>query len=376
MKLFKNKDNKKIAEAQQDLSEFAQQLEEQKDFFRHALRVLLVFLKDFTLDLQEIDSNKFKKDIDALTEKILSEEKTSPVKKLFEKYKKIIPSFVKRQKKYLFERENEFKDIIDLLTQAMASLDTDNTLFNQKVYEQSEKIEKITLLGDIKTIKKGIKQEVSNIRKAVKEKQEQDRKKIQRLSVRVNTLNNELEKAQSESLKDALTGIYNRKAFDIELTGLIEKNITGKRSFSLLMLDIDDFKTINDTYGHQTGDRVLVTLAHKLQENIRKGDMAARYGGEEFAIIFPGASHSNALKKAKKICRMINSTRFSENNTQDSEPLSFSVSIGVSSYKKNDTAATVTERADKALYAAKHAGKNRVVSEKFINTRSVPVGRY
>ncbi len=367
MKLFKNKNNKKTAEEQQGLSEFAQQLDEQKDFFRYALRVLLVFLKDFTLDLQEIDSNKFKKDIDALTEKIISEEKISPVKKLFEKYKKIIPSFVKRQKKYLLERENEFKDIIDLLTQAMASLDTDNTLFNQKVYEQSEKIEKITLLGDIKTIKRSIKQEVSNIREVVKEKQAQDIKKIQRLSVRVNTLNNELEKAQSESLKDGLTGIYNRKAFDIELTGLIEENITGKRSFSLLMLDIDDFKTINDTYGHQTGDRVLVTLAHKFQENIRKGDMTARYGGEEFAIIFPGASHNNALKKAKKICKVINSTRFSENNTQDSEPLSLSVSIGVSSYKKNDTAATVTERADKALYAAKHAGKNRVVSEKLIN---------
>jgi diguanylate cyclase len=177
-------------------------------------------------------------------------------------------------------------------------------------------------------------------------------------------LNVQLEKARTESLTDGMTGIYNRKAFDSYINGLVEKNTVSKEPFSLLMLDIDDFKQVNDIYGHQTGDRVILAIISKCRQSIRGEDFFARYGGEEFVIILPGASLRNAIKRARHICKSIASASYFIDDAPGTPTLSVTVSIGVSSLQKADTTASVTQRADKALYTAKHSGKNCVVSEK------------
>lgn len=133
------------------------------------------------------------------------------------------------------------------------------------------------------------------------------------------------------------------------------------------MVDIDNFKEINDNYGHQTGDRVIMAVANKCRESIRGADFLARYGGEEFVIILNGASLKNAAKKANHICQSIAATRYCLDEVPGGPTLSVTVSIGVSYLQKSDTVATVTQRADKALYAAKHTGKNCALSEKEIN---------
>jgi len=129
------------------------------------------------------------------------------------------------------------------------------------------------------------------------------------------------------------------------------------------MLDIDDFKKINDKYGHQTGDRVILAVISKCRQSIRGEDFLARYGGEEFAIILPGASLKNAAKKADHICKSIAATRYCLDDVPGIPILSITISIDVSCLQRADTVAAVTRRADKALYAAKYAGKNRVFSE-------------
>jgi len=337
--------------------------EARMQFFEVSIGTLLIFLKEFSLDLQEIDADGFKEDIDRLSDKIKTENRTNKLQTVFEKHKKIIFSFIERFKKYLGDREEEFKGIIDILTEAMATADADNHVFNEKIYQQSEKIERITLLDDIKKIKSALKQEVEQVRKTIKEKQLHDRENLEKLTKQVDSLNIELEKAKTESLTDGLTGVYNRLAFDRQMKKLEEKNAVTSFPYSLLLFDIDNFKKINDTYGHPIGDRVILALIQKCRELTRRDDYLARFGGDEFAIIMAGASIRNATKKAKQLSKVVSGTRYALDSSDESLELTFTISIGVSSFTKDDTVDTLTERADKALYMAKQSGKARVVNE-------------
>jgi diguanylate cyclase len=347
-----------------ELSKQLQDSEERRDFFLLVIRALLVFIKDYSLDIKEINAEGFKKRIDNLTGRFISVNKQKTLQSAFEKHKKIILSFIKRQKEYLRDREKEFRDIIDLLTKGMASVDAENQIFNQKIYKQSEKIEKITLLDDIKKIKTALKHEIEKVRETIREKQTKDREQLEVLTRQVEALNVDLEKAKEESMKDGLTGVYNRLAFDRYMKNLEERNTVTQQPFSILVLDIDDFKVINDTYGHTIGDRVILALIQKCTKVIRKEDFLARYGGDEFVIVLPNASLKNASKKAGSICKSVAATRYALSDVKEGLNLSFTVSIGVSAYEKGDTTAAVTDRADNALYLAKKSGKGLVFTER------------
>ena len=356
-----NKNNKAF-----DLEPFIEEIRNNakgKAFYLNAIRALLVFLKGFSLDQKEIDSDLFLKQIDNLSETFEKENDPGTVESIFEKHKKTIPAFIERQKTYLRDREKEIWDIIDLQRTAIGGLDSENRVYNRKVFEQSEKIEAITLLDDIKSIKSKLKKEVENIQETVRRKQEQDKRQMDELAKQINLLNLELKEAKTKGMTDSLTKAYNRGAFDGYIRRLVDQNIIKRSPFSLLILDIDDFKKINDTYGHPIGDRVLVALVRKCNELIRQQDFLARYGGEEFAIVLPEASLRNAMKKAQRLRKAIAGTRYTSNKEDKGEILSITVSIGVSSFQKNDSVAAVIERADKALYMAKKTGKDRVVSE-------------
>jgi diguanylate cyclase len=149
---------------------------------------------------------------------------------------------------------------------------------------------------------------------------------------------------------------------------MISKSAFAHSAFAVLMVDIDNFKDVNDSYGHQTGDRVLLALADKCSSNIRSRDFIARYGGDEFIVVLPNASLRDASRKAKKLCKAISGTRYSLEDIQAGHTLSITVSIGISIYRDGDSLKTITDRADQALYTAKRFGKNRVVSEDEINS--------
>ena len=337
--------------------------QEKNEYFQLSIRTLLQFLKAFSLDLKEIRGDQFRNDINNLSDIISNEKKLKKIQKRFERDKQNIAAYIDLHKKYLNDREGELKDIIEILTNAMVTLDTENQQYNQKILQQSEKIEQITFLDDIKKIKQALIQEIELMRETVKEKQSRESIKLDSLSKQVNTLNTQLEKARIESVTDGLTGIYNRKAFDTRIEEYVGKNKVSHSPFSLLMLDIDDFKKINDNNGHQIGDRVILAVISKCRQAIRGEDFLARYGGEEFAIILPGASLKNAVKRANYICKTIAATRYCLDDVAGHPTLSVTISIGVSHIQKADTAAALTQRADNALYAAKNAGKNCVFSE-------------
>lgn len=333
------------------------------------VRSLLVFLKDFSMDLKEreVDSQRFRENLDYLSEQFCGTQKAGPLAALYKKYKKKIYAYITGQRAYLVARETELKDIIDLLTKAMASLDADNQVFNQTVYSQTENIEELTQLDDIRKIKNSLSAGVTRLRSAVREKRLRDNRRLASLSKKVKTLNQELEATRAESMTDGLTGVYNRRSLDGYLMDLVERNLVQKMPFCLLLLDIDDFKTFNDTYGHQVGDRVLIAVARQCRAIIRDDDFIGRYGGEEFAIVIPGVPLRVGRKRAEQLCRKIADTKYELNEGDRQGVLGVTVSIGVSSYRKGDMVSAVVARADKALYAAKAAGKNCVVTQKQIN---------
>jgi diguanylate cyclase len=340
------------------------ELREKSDVFLRSIDALLHFLKSFAIDVKEIRSECFKESIDELNRQFASDEKPKRIELHFEHRKNEILSFIDHQHDYIADREKELRDIIELLTKAMANLDVENRDFYHRVYDHSEKMEKITRLDDIKKIKTALAHEVSQMRVIVDLKKDQDRRQVQFLAGQVDSLRQELEKTRAKSMTDGLTGVYNREAFDDTLGELIERSRVMNTTFSLMMLDLDDFKQINDTYGHVIGDRVLMAFTQKCRDCVRGDDYIARYGGEEFAIILPGANLKNALKKGRQICDAVSAARYATNTDREDAYLSMTVSIGVTVFQKDDTPESAVERADKALYKAKRSGKNCAVGRK------------
>ncbi len=172
--------------------------------------------------------------------------------------------------------------------------------------------------------------------------------------------------AKQQAKTDSLTGVANHRMFHETLEREIARAERYKRKFCLAILDIDDFKKINDTYGHLVGDGVLVDLTKRILKTIRCGDVLARYGGEEFGIILPDTEVAGAEKLANRICAIIADTPYS---FSDSE-ISYTVSIGLVAYEVTVTRSRdeLIRLADRALYQAKDEGKNRVVVNRSYET--------
>lgn len=158
------------------------------------------------------------------------------------------------------------------------------------------------------------------------------------------------------SITDSLTGLYNRNKLDAILTDQLARFKRTHRPFALLMLDIDHFKTLNDTYGHITGDKILAKVAQILLQSIRSIDYAARYGGDEFIIILVETYIDQAVKTAERIRAHVENLTYGAGKSA----ISITVSIGVVECQPNDSTTTaVFSRADNALYEAKRAGRNQ-----------------
>ena len=163
---------------------------------------------------------------------------------------------------------------------------------------------------------------------------------------------------KESTLRDAMTGLYNRRFLEEYVTTLVAASQRRKSPFSILMLDLDYFKQVNDTFGHEAGDKVLKTLSEILSKSVRTSDMVVRYGGEEFLIILMDTGSEGALMVAENIRSKVEETKISLPGTV----LQKTISIGVSEFPLDaDTFWQVVKYADVALYEAKSHGRNRVV---------------
>lgn len=171
-----------------------------------------------------------------------------------------------------------------------------------------------------------------------------------------------MEKLKDTSLRDGMTGLYNRRFLEEMIDKIMSQADRKKDTYSVMMLDVDFFKMVNDTYGHDIGDKVIVALSKVLKDSIRESDLAIRYGGEEFVLMLCNATDEGAMAVAKKIHSAFGALSFDVGNT---EALRKTISIGIAKFPTDgDTIWKCIKYADTALYVAKDTGRNKIVEFK------------
>ncbi len=252
--------------------------------------------------------------------------------------------------------------------------------FEKDISEHMSMIEQDFSSGaDISDIRKAVLDKIENINRSIEKKREQDmlrlretERTLQEMGRRISDIKKEAdelkkraEEIENESFHDKLTGLKNRKAYDEEIVKALAGMQRYNVPYSLMICDIDHFKKINDTYGHKVGDLTLRKLAALLKERLRTNDFIARYGGEEFAVILSHTTLKDAVKVAENVRSFINDSLFSYKNRK----IPVTVSIGISSFRRDDDGTTIFERADEALYLAKESGRNTVKTEEDVISR-------
>ena len=175
-------------------------------------------------------------------------------------------------------------------------------------------------------------------------------------------LRTRLEQRVEQALIDPLTGLHNRRYLESHMRGQIEDALKREKPFSILLLDIDFFKSVNDTYGHDAGDAVLREFALRLRRGVRGIDLSARPGGEEFIVVMPDTSAQQAYHVAERLRRAIEADPF--RISRGAKAIKVTASVGIATLESpNDTVESMFKRADEALYTAKRGGRNRVAAE-------------
>ena len=248
----------------------------------------------------------------------------------------------------------EIDDVMKLITEALGV----SSSYGANLDGASQKLASVQTGEQLKAI-------VDQLAKSTREMRETNKALEERLSLskhEINDLQHSLEAIRAESLTDPLTGLGNRKYFDRSIEAAVAAALASGEPLSLLMFDIDHFKSFNDSYGHLTGDQVLRLVGMSLKQTIKGQDITARYGGEEFAVVLPNTGLRQALTVADHIRRAVMAKELKKKST--GEILGrVTISVGVSLLKAGDDTDSLIERADACLYAAKRNGRNRVIWE-------------
>jgi len=168
-------------------------------------------------------------------------------------------------------------------------------------------------------------------------------------------------KLKENLMTDDLTQIYNRRFMDYQIDIAIKEFTTFKTPLALLFIDIDHFKTVNDTYGHDVGDLVLKTVAKSMALNIRHGDFVGRFGGEEFVVLLRDITYEEMILIAEKLRSLVKDT---STYLEKGQPLSVTISVGAAYYQKGMSKEEFIKEADNLMYQAKESGRNKVVSNR------------
>lgn len=243
------------------------------------------------------------------------------------------------------------------VSEAIATAQQSQSLYGETLADASISIDRVAAPADLKVVVTGLSTATAKVQRenaALEKRLETSTKEVTRLR-------DHLEQVRRDAMTDALTNLANRKAFDEELLRACDQAAKDDRPLTLAVLDIDNFKRFNDTWGHQTGDQVLRYVASVIGRISKTPRVAARYGGEEFAIIFPGESAAVVEVALNGIREEIGSRALRRRSTND-ELGAVTISAGFAQRLPDETGSALLERADQALYAAKRGGRNRVDS--------------
>jgi len=238
----------------------------------------------------------------------------------------------------------------------VGAIDGGQATFHEQLDKSAERLTRIVDINDIRILKRRLGIEIETLRKLGVEKRASEEATKTRFAAEIERLQTRLAQSMEEASLDQLTRIANRGRFERTLNQWVRAHRSSGLPFVLAMVDVDDFKKINDTEGHQEGDRVLTEVAQMLSSAFRPGDLVARYGGDEFVIMLAHSTANQALDRIKALVERLATIRLGAKETSGT----ITLSVGVTEWMVEDEPSDIVSRADTAMYQAKRAGKNRV----------------
>lgn len=251
----------------------------------------------------------------------------------------------------------ELRQIAGLVAETLSELRGSDESLETKAQEQLVRLEKAMNGGSPDAMRAVLAESILEIRRAFKDHAEYRVNQARRMNALISTLRDELHQAKEEGGRDPLTGLFNRRTFDKEISRRLDRVAAEFDTLGLLMVDIDHFKLVNDRFGHLSGDSVLREVSDMLVRTcFRKDDLVARFGGEEFAILLNGVARDDLRSIGERLRGRVESTPVQV----DQGEVRVTVSVGAAVARGLDTPESLIERADAALYQAKEEGRNRV----------------
>jgi diguanylate cyclase len=275
---------------------------------------------------------------------------TTICEQLFEKY--MSPS---REREFFDESARKVQAVASEIVELIRGTGIAHKEYSQQLQRQSTGF---TDASDIEQVKKIVAELVTDTRRMIDENHKLE-EKLHDSAHELQQMRNDVHHLKQETMRDTLTGIPNRRAFDNELTIRATESIDKGRPLCLIMIDIDHFKSFNDTYGHPVGDQVLRLVARTLEEGLRSTEMLARYGGEEFSVIVPNIKLRDCEKVAQRLRERI-AVKDIVNQSKNEKLGRLTISLGIAQLQPGEPISEFIDRADRALYKSKEAGRNRV----------------
>ena len=279
-----------------------------------------------------------------------------PIQLLAESCLASCEKFFSHAREHALNREIEFIEIIDVLRETVRTLSGRPDQFGQSLIASSRRFNQLLEINDIRLLKERMVVEARDLNQLVEEQRKSDQESYSHLSTKIETLQERLARAEEDALIDPLTQVANRGSFDDSIQKWVRQHRSANTGFILVLLDLDDFKKINDTMGHQVGDRVLLSAAQTLKKCVRSEDIVARYGGEEFVILMSDITLEQAEAKFSGLLGEIASTRYELRTGDPHGFVRFTASCGLAEFTGSQTVEQLIRSADEALYGAKKAG--------------------
>jgi diguanylate cyclase (GGDEF)-like protein len=276
-------------------------------------------------------------------------------------------AFAGLQRRYVAEREDEMWRLLDTYVETCSGGAAHTESLNDQLEQSLERMREYARLEDIRAAREGLEEELLQSARLVEQKQKADRDRVQALERQVTRLQAALTAVRGQARYDVLTGIYHRGSFQDRYLQLMEAGTPC----TVALIDVDNFKTINDTLGHPVGDRLLALIGEQLKKVTRTTDCSARFGGDEFCFLTLG---TNTEQTAQRLAGAV-ARRHARLEMEDRViSVLLSLSVGIAASWPGDTPESLLHRADQALLAAKKDGKGGIRLAPSANASAPPLG--
>jgi diguanylate cyclase (GGDEF)-like protein len=322
---------------------------------------LLALVSEIAIESEGLKTSEFRSQLDQFRARLEHVNDSRALESTVEECLALCQKYFKRAQGYLQERESEIREVVDVLRESVGTLTGEADTFNQRLLDSSMRFKHLDDIEDFRELKRQIAREVNELTRMVEEKKKQDEAIYAKMSRRFDLLQEKLRQTKQEVLMDPLTQVGNRRGIDRAIKRSLQESMT---SFILAVIDLDDFKKINDVHGHQVGDQALVCVAEWINSHIRLGDFLGRYGGDEFVVLFANVTVPQAEMRFLQLLAYVADSQFEFLDGGETRRERLTVSCGLAQSIPGEKPEDLLGRADKALYEAKRRGKNCVATWK------------